>query len=353
MCMLLLQTSMILALFEASFVENSDILLAKRRAKTRLVLASSFVLATSADPQQGLTKAQCMALLQSMERHMHGKGESTGEQQWKIWESVFFFLDQDNSGMVEFTEFERLLLLCECCHKLSQDRMLAYKATIARADLIKADAHADLTKADYDLSCSQRKVLEETVVRQERNSAEANQKVESYLKELNQRFRIFGCLETVQLNNIAVVIDMSHFWVITLDTTVWAVVGFTFVYCFMVIIRIHSMQSFKLFFHDPRGREFQLQNKVSFVCSVVGMFGAILVILQECGVDTHQERLWKAIQLAPLLRIFVTNAPFRHIVRAFLTGLKKVRPFANLFFLVFYMFRSLFCMHEAYYHIYS
>merc|ERR1711865_623437 len=117
----------------------------------------------------------------------------------------------------------------------------------------------------HDLSCSQRKLLEETVARQERNHAKASKKVEVYLNELNQRFRIFGCLETVQLNNVAVVIDISLFWVMTLDATVWAGVGFNFVYCFLVIIRIHSMQSLKLFFEDPRGRGPTLQNKVSFV----------------------------------------------------------------------------------------
>ena len=98
------------------------------------------------------------------------------------------------------------------------------------------------------------------------------------------------------------------------------------------------MQSLTLFCNDPRGRERALQNKVTFGCTVVGMFGAVMVILQKCSVDTNQERLWQAIQLAPLLRIFVTSAPFRHIVRALLSGLKRIRPFIALLVIVYYTF---------------
>jgi len=101
------------------------------------------------------------------------------------------------------------------------------------------------------------------------------------------------------------------------------------------------MHSFATFYNDPRGREYAMQNKVTFGCTVVGMFGATLVILQKCGLDTNQERLWGAIQMAPLFRIFVTNARFRHVVRACYAGLMSLRPFVALFCIVFYTFSML------------
>ena len=346
---------MILALFEASYTTNSDALLAKRQARTRLALTSSFVLASSTDPDAfqasiegssshiasagpvassnssigslGITKTQCMALLQAMDNDVCGHLETR--------EFVFTHLDQDRSGRIEFTEFEKLLLLCRCCDQLSQDMLLAHKSTIARADLLKAEAYGKL--AD-ELSHDQRQLLEGTVACQEEILANAHSNIAVYLNHLNQSFKIFGCCETRWLNNIAVIVDIAYFWAMTLDATAWVGVGFNLVYCFMLSIRIHSMQSFVLFYNDPRGREYALQNKGTFGCSVVGMFGVILLILQKCGVVTNRERLWQAIQLAPLLRIFVTNAPYRQIVRALLSGLERIRQFTYLFLIVFYMF---------------
>ena len=351
---------MILALFEDSFTRNSDALLAKRRARTRLALSSSFVLASSTVGESsmriasaglvsssdnkgsidsfdssGITKGQCMALLREMDDDEH--------DWWEVREFIFKYLDQNNSGRIEFIEFEKLLLLCRCCDKLSQDRLLAHKATIARADLMKADAHAMLT---YELSNKQQHLLEEAVVCQDRMLVNAHASIDAYLNNLNQDFRIFGCCESQRLDNIALLVDVVHFGAMALGATAWMSVGFNLVFCFEVIIRIHSMQSLALFLEDPRGREHAMQNKVTFGCSVVGMFGSMLVVLEKCGANTNQERLWRAIQLAPLLRIFVTNAPFRHIMRALLSGLKRIRSFVTLFLIVFYTFSE--CAYYAF-----
>jgi len=353
-------TSMILALLEESYTTNSDALLAKRKAQTRLTLTSSFVLASSTDPDAfqasiegssphiastglvassgsntsidslGITKTQCMALLQAM--------NNDAREHREIGEFVFTYLDQDHSGRIEFIEFEKLLLLCRCCFELSQDRLLAHKSTIARAELMKVETHGKL--AD-ELSNKQRHLLEERVACQERTLANAHSNIDVYLKHLNQSFKIFACCETQWFNNIAVIVDIVYFWAMTLGATAWVGVGFNLVYCFMVSIQIHSMQSLVLFYNDPRGREYALQNKVNLGCTVVGMVGAILVILHKCGVDTNHARLWQAIQLAPLLRIFVTNALYRQIVRALLSGLEKIRPFMALFLIVFYIFSML------------
>ena len=358
LCMLWLQTSMVLALFEASYTKNSDVLLAKRRARTRLDLASSFVLASSTDPEtaqtpmkgkspliaspglgassgsnssidsSGITKKQCMALLQAMDNTEHSE----------MREFVFAHLDQDHSGRIEFMEFEKLIMLCRCCDKLSHDRLLAHKSTIARADLIKSDACGKLTD---ELVNAQRHLLDETVARQEMMLANAQANIDSYLQHLNQSFMIFGCCESQQLDNIAVFVDILYFGAMALGASAWVGVGFNLVYCAEAIVRIHSMHSLVTFCNDPRGREYALQNKVTFGSTVVGMFGATLVILQKCGVHTRQERLWEAIQLAPLLRIFVTNARFRHVVRAVLTGLQRIRPFVALFLIVLYTFSML------------
>ena len=336
---------MILALFEASYTKNSDTLLAKRRARTRLALASSFVLASSTDPEHstaresgtdafdssGMSKEQCVSLVHAMD-------EDAGQEHRKhpeMSEFVFTHLDQDYSGRVEFIEFEKLLLLCHCCDKLSRDRLLAHKATIACADLMKADAPAMLT---YELSSKQQHLLEETVVCQEKTIADAHVDTEAYLNHLNRSFRICGRWESQQLDNIAVIVGIVYFWAIALGATSWVGVGFNLVYCFEVIIRIHSMKSLSQFCNDPRGRKHALQNKLSFGCTMVGMFGTIMVILQKCSVTIDHERLWQAIQLAPLLRIFVTNSQFRHIVRALLSGLNRIRPFIALFITVFYTF---------------
>ena len=349
---------MILALFEASYTKNSDALLAKRRARTRLALASSFVLASSTDPEtaqtpmkgappliasEGLvassgsnssvdssviTKTQCMALLQCMDNTEHTE----------MREFVFTHLDQDNSGTIDFMEFEKLLLLCRCCDKLSQDRLLAHKSTIARADLMRSDAYGKLTD---ELVNAQRHLLEKAVTRQEMMLANAQANMDSYLKHLNQTFMIFGCCKSQQLDNIAVFADIMYFLAMALGAPAWVGVGFNLVYCAEAVVRIHSMHSLATFCNDPRGREYALQNKVTFGCTVVGMLGATLVILQKCGVHTKQERLWEAMQLAPLLRIFVTNARFRHVVRAVLFGLENIRPFVTLFLIVFYTFSML------------
>ena len=371
---------MILALFEDSFTRNSDALLAKRRARTRLALSSSFVLASSTGPDadrpstdgpftrcaseglvsssdskrsperesstntfdsSGMTKGQCMALVFAMDKD-DGNGQENRKHN-EMSEFVFTYLDQNNSGTIEFIEFEKLLLLCRCCDKLSQDRLLAHKATIARADLMKADAHAILT---YDLSNTQQHLLEEAVVCQDRMLVNAHASIDAYLNNLNQDFRIFGCCESQRLDNIALLVDVVHFGAMALGATAWMGVGFNLVFCFEVIIRIHSMQSLALFLDDPRGREHAMQNKVTFGCSVVGMFGSMLVIAEKCGANTNQERLWRAIQLAPLLRIFVTNAQFRHIMRALLSGLKRIRSFVTLFLIVFYTFSE--CAYYAF-----
>ena len=289
---------------------------------------------TDSFDSSGMTKAQCMALLHAMDTNL----DSGQFFLWKMREFVFTHLDQDDSGRIEFIEFERLLLLCRCCHRLSRDRLLAHKATIARADLVKADAHAMLT---YKLSKEQRHLVEETIVCHERVLARAHANIDTHLNHLNQSFRIFGCCESRWLDNISVFVDIMYFGATAMGATAWVGVGFNFVYCFEVIIRIHSMQSWALFCNDPRGREHALQNKVTLGCTAVGMFGAMLVVLQKCGVNTNQERLWEAIQLAPLLRIFVTSARFRHIVRACSTGLKRIRPFVTLFTIVFYAFSML------------
>ena len=286
---------MILALFEDSFTRNSDALLAKRRARNRLALSSSFVLASSTVGESsmriasaglvsssdnkgspdsfdssGITKGQCMALLREMDDDEH--------DWWEVREFVFTYLDQNNSGRIEFIEFEKLLLLCRCCDKLSQDRLLAHKATIARADLMKADAHAMLT---YELSNKQQHLLEEAVVCQDRMLVNAHASIDAYLNNLNQDFRIFGCCESQRLDNIALLVDVVHFGAMALGATAWMGVGFNLVFCFEVIIRIHSMQSLALFLEDPRGREHAMKNKVTFGCSVVGMFGSMLVISEK------------------------------------------------------------------------
>ena len=352
---------MILALFEVSYIKNSDTLLAIRRARTRLALASSFVLASSTDREgsvtciaptgvivsttnetstdafdsSGMTKEQCMALVHAMDEDA-GNGQEHRKHP-EMSEFVFTHLDQDNSGRVEFIEFEKLLLLCHCCDKLSRDRLLAHTATVARADLMKADAQAMLTY-NYEWSRKQQHLLEETVVCQEKTIGDAHVDTEAYLNHLNQSFRICGRWESQQLDNIAVIVGIVYFWAMALGATAWVGVGFNLVYCFEVIIRIHSMKSLSQFCNDPRGRKYALQNKVTLYCTMVGMFGTIMVIHQKCSVITDQEQLWQAIQLAPLLRIFVTNSQFCQIVRALLSGLERIRPFIALFITVFYTF---------------
>jgi len=266
MRLLWLQTSMILALFEASYTKNSDTLLAKKRARTRLALASSFVLARSTDPDafqssaegpftapglarsgskhstdsesstgafdsSGLAKAQCMALVRAMNEDI-GNGQEHGKHHG-MSEIVFTHLDQDNSGRVEFIEFENLLLICRCCDELSRDRLLAHKATIARADQMKADAHVMLT---YELSNKQQHLLEETVACQEKTLANAHAEIEAYLNHLNRSFRICGRWESQQLDKIAVIADIIYFFAMALGATAWVGVGFNFVYSFEVII---------------------------------------------------------------------------------------------------------------------
>jgi len=252
-------------------------------------------------------------------------------------------LDQDHSGKIEFIEFENLLLLSRCCEMLLHHRLLAHKATIACADLTIADAHADLRPKTYELSNKQQCLLEEVVVCQARMRANAHASTDAYLNHLNQAFRIFGCCESQRLDEIALFVDVVHFGAMALGATAWVGVAFNLVFCFEVTIRIHSMQSLALFLEDPRGRGDAMQNKVNFGCTVLGMFGSTLVILEEFGAHTNQERLWRFIQLAPLLRIFVISAQFRHIMRALLSGLKRIRPFVTLFLIVFYTFSE--CAH--------
>ena len=359
---------MILALFEDSYTTNSDALLVKMRARTRLALSSAFVLTRSTDPDAfqasidgavshiasvgpvgssvsgsstdstGITKAQCIALLQAMginERHEIINGINIEHHILSINDFVFTHLDQDNSGKIEFIEFEKLLLLCRCCDRLTKDKLLAHKTTIARADLLKADAYRKLLD---ELSNEQRHLLEEKVACQERTLTNAHSNIDVYLNHLNQSFKIFGWCETRWLNNIAFLVGVVHFWAIALDGTAWVGVCFNFAYCFELTIRIHNMQSLVLFCNDPRGCGHALQNKVSLGSTVVGMFGAMLVVLQKCGVGINYEQLWRAIQLAPLLRIFVTNSAYCQIVRALLSGLERISPFMTLFLILFYTF---------------
>ena len=339
---------MILALFEHSYTENSNALLAKRRASTRLALASSFVLACSTDPNagqvassgsessigsSGITKTQFLALLQATD-----EGRKKRKRTSKIREFVFTHLDQNNSGTIEFMEFEKMMLLCRCCDKLSCDGLLAHKSTIARANMLKTDAETKLTD---ELFNEQRHLLEETVACHERMLTNTHANIDSYLNHLNQSFKIFGCFETRQLDNIANFVDILHFWAMALRASAWVSLGFNLVYCFESMIRIYSMHSLATFCNDPRGREYALQNKVTLGATVVGMFGATLFILEECGLGTNQGRLWEAFQMAPLLRIFATNAQFRHVSICFYTGLEKIRPFVFLFCIVFYTFSML------------
>ena len=341
---------MILALFEHSYIENSNALLATRRARTRLALASSFVLACSTDPNAGqvassgsessigslgMTKTQFLALLQAMDTD---EEKETTERKRQIGEFVFTLLDQDNSGTIEFIEFEKLMLLWKCSDKLSHDTLLAHKSIITRADLMKTDAEGKLTD---ELVTEQRHLLEEIIACHERMLANGHANIDLYLNHLNQSFKIFGYFETHQLDNIANFVDILHYGALALTTSVWVSPVFILVYGFESMIRIHSMHSLATFFNDPRGREYAMQNKVTFGCSVVGMFGATLVILQKCGLDTNQKQLWEAFQMAPLLRIFVTNDRFRLLVEASLKGCMKIRPFVTLFCIVFYTFSML------------
>ena len=288
-----------------------------------------------------MSKQQCMALLDAMD-------DISGEMQFslqnpdtdvKVRDFIFTYMDENNSGTIDPIEYEKLLLLCRCCAKLSTRRMLAYKCTIARAELVQEDALALLTMAvPPHMRQSIQTSVPQLVAEQQVVLAGATDRMLAYKAQLEACHKVFGVFPMKSLDDLCVVLVVIHFWAQTLNSSVWWGCSFNVLYCFELVIRVHTLGSLALLFKDPRGSEQVLQNKTAFWTTVVGMCGVVVVIVQETSGWHRYRRVLKAILLTPFLRLFVMSTSYRRIVRALLAGVRKISFFVALFLILFYIF---------------
>lgn len=122
---------MVLAVFDTSFAKRQESRLARKRARYRLALASSFMLLCRKQQCAGdthgtaafsMTKAVFLELVDAL-----ALGPPI------LCSFIFDLIDADGNGAVEMLEFEKLLFVCRCCNLLVADRLMCHKVVVARA----------------------------------------------------------------------------------------------------------------------------------------------------------------------------------------------------------------------------
>ena len=275
---------MVLSRFEESYNQETRVLQARARAKTRIALATAFIYATHSNKgntsRASLTKAQCMSLIEAVAAYSGSFGQAGAckDAFLKTREFIFDMIDEDKSGTIELPEMPRLLLLVKCCQRLTGRPLLAHKAEIATARMRLDEAQLMLR---LDLPADIKHDLEPRVraeiAKQEVALEKAEVDMQNFLDCLQTSFKILGKVDDKDFDFVLLFFIISHFWVmaaikvlVSSDQALWASVGFNGFYFAMLVLRLHSahptggnvgvMALLNRFFKDPRGREYHLKN---------------------------------------------------------------------------------------------
>eukprot|EP00656_Telonema_subtile_P054409 TRINITY_DN8131_c0_g1_i3.p1 TRINITY_DN8131_c0_g1~~TRINITY_DN8131_c0_g1_i3.p1 ORF type:complete len:695 (-),score=193.98 TRINITY_DN8131_c0_g1_i3:300-2384(-) len=336
--------SMVLALFDSSYEERKESQVANTRARYRLALVSSFQLLCRKQLREGSTKDindQGPGFILTKQSFVQLVGALDINSPF-ICNFIFDLMDVNESGTIDMLEYEKLLFVCRCCNLLVRDRLLMHKVVVARAELLVGESTAFIdampASAQFD---DTRRQAEESLAEHCVQRAEAQQQLDEYYEEVLESLLLFGWLPMLWLDRLGMGMLLVHCWVLSFNSTEHDTVHivsscFNLVYCVEVALRVDALGGLTGFFADPRGGAYVVQNKVALVTTAIGLFGAVMALI-EGSVSTGYGRVWEALQVLPLWRVFVMHKDFREIVNSFTSGLKAVGTFCILLAVVFYV----------------
>ena len=293
---------MVLALFDLSFAKRQESLQARKRARYRLALASSFQLLRWKQQCAGSnTPAGARALTKQTFGELMG---AMGFELQSLCEFAFDLIDVDRSGMIEMQEFEKLLFVCRCCKLLDHDQMLCYKVMVSKRVLEVQEVQALIAAlpASHEFDAIRTEQLA-VLAQREQQQVDAESRLSAYCSQLNDSLQIGGRVPLCRLDSIGMGLIIAHCWVMTYNPVNHSfVLGagsfFCVLYCAEVGTRIVALRGLKMFNNDPRGSAYTIQNKVALWTSAIGVFGAVMLVFEECGAfSTGLDRLWQLLQV--------------------------------------------------------
>eukprot|EP00656_Telonema_subtile_P056139 TRINITY_DN8907_c0_g3_i2.p1 TRINITY_DN8907_c0_g3~~TRINITY_DN8907_c0_g3_i2.p1 ORF type:complete len:1428 (-),score=417.88 TRINITY_DN8907_c0_g3_i2:60-4343(-) len=253
---------------------------------------------------------------------------------------VLKLVDEDENGTAELAEVDDALFLGDCFVKMQADRLISHKVVVARYVLLVQERERWLEALPLgDEHEEDRAAIGKKLKKTQVALKAAESELQGHYHGIVRNMMIFNKFTMQDLDEASIVVLILFCLLTTLKIqdnfdTADKVAGFCFnvLFCVEVGIRFNVMGN-KQFWHDPRGDEYTLQNKVAFVTSLIGIVAAFITVSTSGGA-----RFTEMIQLAPLWRVLVMHTGFRELMSSFTMGLQAIKGICLFLFAVFFFF---------------
>eukprot|EP00658_Telonema_sp_P-2_P003548 TRINITY_DN11317_c0_g1_i9.p2 TRINITY_DN11317_c0_g1~~TRINITY_DN11317_c0_g1_i9.p2 ORF type:complete len:840 (-),score=189.07 TRINITY_DN11317_c0_g1_i9:413-2932(-) len=239
---------------------------------------------------------------------------------------IFHMIDADQSGTIEFQEFQEVFAAVACVNEIKKDRILGFTVIAARWEIeleaATGPAETDSTERIF------KKAMQD--VRDERSKIEAGR-------------HLLGKIAWRDIDCVLIVVQMTHAFILALYTT-RAVsqaygfsCGFTAFYAVEIGLRMRSCGGFFGYLNDNLRIFSSWSNRVQLSLVVVSVFAEMLFLV----LPADYSFVFQAIMALVLYRLLLLTESFVQPLHCLWHGLKPILVYVQLFVLVYYLFSLL------------